>query len=71
MEFIEINENEHFTVDRDTDWDTDLYMCNFCPKVIKTPMGVRLCSLGSIWCHLKYMHPNKIKNANVGTYLNR
>ena len=66
MEAIEINENEHFTVDR----NADLYVCNFCSKVIKNPMAARLNSFFSIWYHLKHMHPKKIKKTMIQTYLN-
>ena len=63
VEVLELSVNEHFTVNRDT--DDDIYMCNFCLKVIKAPMAVRMDSFFSIWFHLKHMHPDKIKKTKI------
>ena len=69
MEDIDIIENEHFTVNRDT--DDDIYMCNFCLKVIKAPMATALFGPDSIWHHIKYAHPDFITKIRSNRYLSR
>ena len=64
---VEINENEHFTVDR----DAGLYKCNFCSKTIKTPMATALLGSGSIWYHIKHAHPNFITKIQRNRYVSR
>ena len=59
VEVLELIENVHFTVDR----DANLYTCNFCGKVVT--MAVHMASRSSIFGHLKYAHPDKIKKTKI------